>query len=575
MWYARAAGVILLSTVLVWLSTLAFAAELSIAVVGPNLKIRPGDRLPAGTRAELWAGRNEFEPFQIALTSTAGPTAQLSARLARPLAGSCGTIPAENVTLYRQHLHHVAVPSFGTSSAGPWPDALIPDVDPYLRQKRAAFPFDVPAGETRALWVDVLVPQSAAAGDYQGAIEILAAGTVVGTVAITLHVGDFTLPSTATLASAYFLEWNQPCRAHTGTHSCGPDFNVARGSEKRALYVRSALEHRFTIAEPHFQPPFGGGAEHFERIILPYINGTAPTRLPGARLTSIRIDNDASTRAAWAAYATRHGFVDRLFSYEVDEPGNNVGEWVRLIGTADAFRKIDPAVRTIITSTIVQADAHGATGSVDIFAPVINYLDNKPGTGLFEGDQTRAYAAWRAADPRHRFWAYESCMSHGCGKCGATHTDPHYQGWPQKVIDASAVQNRCFPWLAFRFGVEGELYYDAAIKLDTAWERNGLCAFSGEGDGTVFYPGKPSVIGGRDDIPIESIRMKLIREGMEDYEYLHMARARHGGTASELASRTVPHAYSCDQQPEVFQRARQSLFQLLSPPSASGACRTR
>lgn len=562
----------LLAAVLALLSTHAAAADLSIGVLGPNLKLRPTDRPSPAARAELWAGRNEFEPFQIALTSTGGPTAQVSARLSQPLAGSCGTIGAENVTLYRQVYHHVAVPSFGEAAAGDWPDALIPDVDPYLRQKRNAFPFDVPAGETRAIWVDVLVPQSAAPGDYRGVIEILAAGRVVGTVAITLHVGSFALPSTATLASAYFLEWNQPCQAHTGTHSCGPDFNVARGSEKRALYLRSALDHRFTIASPHFQPPFGGGAEHFDRIILPYVNGSAPTRLPGARATSVRIDNDVRTRQWWLTYAARQGFIDRLFSYEVDEPGNQVAEWVRLIASADAFRRHDPTARTIITSTIQQADAHGATGSVDIFAPVINYLDNKPGTGLFEGDQTRAYAAWRAADPRHRLWGYESCMSHGCGTCGSVHADPHYQGWPQKVIDATAVQNRCFPWLAFRFGLEGELYYNVAERLDVAWERDGLCAFSGAGDGTLFYPGKPSVIGGEDDIPIESIRMKLIREGMEDYEYLHQARARHGGKVTDLAVRMVPHAYSCDLPADALQQARQTLFHLLSQ-QPSPACR--
>ncbi len=41
----------------------------------------------------------------------------------------------------------------------------MPDVDSYAGEKRNAFPFDVPAGETRAVWVDILVPENAKAGD--------------------------------------------------------------------------------------------------------------------------------------------------------------------------------------------------------------------------------------------------------------------------------------------------------------------------------------------------------------------------------------------------------------------------
>lgn len=549
------------------------AATLDVGVVGPNLKVRPTDRPALAAEARLWAGRNEFEPFQIVLTSRGGPTTAVTARLARALTSACGdVIPDGNVTLYRQVYHPIDVPSHGTGGAGAWPDALIPDVDPYLGQRRNAFPFDVPAEETRAIWVDVLVPIDAAPATYSGAIEISAGGRVVGSVPIRLVVGTFTLPSTATLASAYFLEWNEPCHAHTGTHSCGPDFNVLRGTQRRALYVRAALEHRFTIASPHFQPPFGGGAEPFARVILPYIDGTAPTRLPGARLTTISMDNDPTTREAWLAYAERAGFIDRLMSYPVDEPGNRQAEWNRLVASADALRRHGPTARTIITSTIQEADAHGARAAVDIFAPIINHLDNKPRTGYFEGYQLDAYAAWRAGDPRRRLWSYESCASHGCGTCGTAHPDPYYEGWPQKVIDVPAVSNRCFPWLAFRFGIEGELYSDVGKRLKTAWERDGLCFISGNGDGTLFYPGKPAVIGGRDDIPVESIRMKMIREGMEDYEYFQLARSRHGEVVMRLARQTMPRAYSCGLSAEELETVRLKLFQWLDQPTTA-TCR--
>ena len=112
-------------------------------------------------------------------------------------------------------------------------------------------------------------------------------------------------------------------------------------------------------------------------------------------------------------------------------------------------------------------------------------------------------------------WSYQSCLSHGCGDCGTPSTTVHDTGWPSRVVDSSAVQNRAFPWLAFRFDLTGELYFHVAEQLDTAWEPNGQCKFSGSGDGTIFYPGTPAMIGGVTDIPVESIRVKMIREGME------------------------------------------------------------
>jgi hypothetical protein len=50
--------------------------------------------------------------------------------------------------------------------------------------------------------------------------------------------------------------------------------------------------------------------------------------------------------------------------------------------------------------------------------------------------------------------------------------------------------------------------------------------YGGNGDGTLFYPGRPDTIGGTTQIPVESIRLKLIREGLEDYEYLLLLASR-------------------------------------------------
>jgi hypothetical protein len=99
------------------------------------------------------------------------------------------------------------------------------------------------------------------------------------------------------------------------------------------------------------------------------------------------------------------------------------------------------------------------------------------------------------------------------------------------------------------------------------WENIRL--YGGNGDGTLFYPGRPDRIGGRTDIPIESIRLKLIREGMEDYEYLALlARLDGRQAADQYADRIVQKPYLWESRPEAFLKVRQELGEALDRAAA-------
>jgi chemotaxis methyl-accepting protein methylase len=82
----------------------------------------------------------------------------------------------------------------------------------------------------------------------------------------------------------------------------------------------------------------------------------------------------------------------------------------------------------------------------------------------------------------------------------------------------------------------------------------------GNGDGTLFYPGRPRNIGGKTDIPIESIRLKLIREGLEDYEYLAML-SKNGGSdvTGRFVSQLVTNAYTFDRDPAKLYEVRREI----------------
>ena len=100
-------------------------------------------------------------------------------------------------------------------------------------------------------------------------------------------------------------------------------------------------------------------------------------------------------------------------------------------------------------------------------------------------------------------------------------------------------------WMAWRYAATGELYYSADQRLATAWDAGGQFEAGANGDGTLFYPGPPSIVGGTHHIPIESIRLKRIRDGREDHELMTWLDA-HGQTAAvdQIVTQLFPTAYS-------------------------------
>src|SRR4029079_10509875 len=93
---------------------------------------------------------------------------------------------------------------------------------------------------------------------------------------------------------------------------------------------------------------------------------------------------------------------------------------------------------------------------------------------------------------------------------------------------------------------------------------NDVYLFGGNGDGTLVYPGRPKNIGGNTDIPIESIRLKLIRDGLEDYEYLNLL-ARHADAAmvKKLVDTLVTNTYTFDKDPAKLSEVRRVIGEQL------------
>jgi len=115
-----------------------------------------------------------------------------------------------------------------------------------------------------------------------------------------------------------------------------------------------------------------------------------------------------------------------------------------------------------------------------------------------------------------------------------------FQGWPGYEIDRPGASVRAMGWLAYRERVAGELYY-SMLEAWSADPWRSARAFAGNGDGTLLYPGLPSRLGGTHGFPVESIRLKLVRDAAEDRELLELAeRSGLGQLAERLSARVAP-----------------------------------
>lgn len=511
------------------MSALALIA-LTVRVVGPMAQVFPTSVPPGEPEARVEAARGEFEPFQIVVHAAGEPLGAVTAT-ATPLDGpSAIAAPA----LYRVEYLPVKKPSSIEGRAGPWPDALVPD----------GFPFDVPASESRAIWVELFVPPSAAPGAYRGAVRVRA-GDATATVPIELTVHRFALPRTSSLPVTFGFDAGAIARAHPGLSPPALQALVRR-YEIEALRHRVSLHSAFEPAPYHFSD--GKLVVDFapwDAEVAPFLDGTADRGGPadGARYSAIDVrvpyKLTGAARAEYLRQMVAHlrarGWLDRAFEYTYDEPRDEQ--------FADVRARAAPS-RGLVPRLVTHAQDARLDGAVDIWCPIVNFVDDKPGNSK---------SPPRAAYDGKRVWWYQACMSHGCNIVGGD----YFTGWPSYAVDAPAMSHRIFEWLTFRYRIGGELYYNTveayARGLDP-WRDQYL--FGGNGDGTLFYPGKTG--------PVASVRLALVREGLEDYEYLKLyARAVGESEAAALAASIAGKTYRWEHDPARLMAARHKMAEAI------------
>jgi hypothetical protein len=422
---------------------------------------------------QLKAAKGEYEAFQIVIQAPPGNLKNLNVTVSDLASSEGSLITKDNITLYRENYIKLDNPTYAGWSANPtrgkgwYADALIPFVDPNTGQdiqqaELDAVPFDLAAGTNQPIWVDVFVPQSTVPGKYQGKFTV-ESDRGVSEGQIDLTVWNFTLPAQPSMDS-FFDVWED------------------RGIEAQTLLLQHKLMSSQRIKYPN-QPAA------FEKL------GVKSVRLPfwsGANYQTCKMDSPPSVaelKTAAAEYPYPSNLLKYVFSVDEIDLCKNleqpVKQWAQNIHQAGlkhlAVMKPKPALYE----------------DIDIW--VVNPL-------MYAEARTEIEEAKSQGDEVWFYTGYSTNYS------------------PLWHLDSPPINFRIPQgWIAQSLDLQGVLVARADTWTEHPWEEVPIYKqgdLDYPGIEMFFYPGDK--VGLNQVVP--SIRLKRIREGMEDYEYTEILK---------------------------------------------------
>jgi hypothetical protein len=533
----RAAAVLGALTILIpagQASGQAFPVWVSPRLVRVGLTDTPGTT----TSINLSSGRGETGDTQVIVQAPSGGLTNVNIS-ASALTGPGGaTIAASNITLYREFYVTVnGTTNYGGGSnpplgSGTYPEPLIPFNDPQppgspLCGTSAALKAcnaSVLAGQNQPYWIDIFVPRGATncpPGTYTGNVSVTA-DQGSATIPVTLTVWNFELPLQPSELSVWSL-W--PPATVTGTLDTDIT-NLAQALMRNKLMYRVDIRGKAASDITSFGLNRSGLDYYFDVRIQ--CDGSY-NKIPSTSEINLQ-------SAGFPAGLP-------LDLYVGDELNNCPAAYTPLKTMGTNAHAANPIVKTTVTM-------------------------NTPDPNLYnEGDGRSAIDHWVLLDSQQQWpslpwsgpgdlWSYTSCNA------GSGNT-------PEWMTDYPPINERIQAgFLNWTEGATGILYYRVdgwnAGNTLASWNNLNVTACLGNsrpGDGMFLYP--PAPIASSEEAP--GIRLKAIRDGVQDYEYAHILH--NLGQDAFVNSTLQPIAASWTNwthDPNALENARQSLGQKLN-----------
>jgi hypothetical protein len=508
-----------------------------------------------GKRIKIFGARNEIVAFQLIIEAGSAGIGKLSVSLpelehkggrAKIVYAPPSVDPTQYVgrpiQLFSENYMYVSAPTeagwiykFNTPSApknptGWKPVQLVPE---NAKPGKGGFPLRVEPSQNQTIWIEVYLERNLPAGIYEGSVRVRADGEV-RQVPLQLELFDFTLPDEKSMHAMVYYEGLQP-ELYQGRNLDGVYHRFAhrQGIELVHAYTQeSALRalgrfrgDDFTRAKGYEGPGEGVG----NRIIPASFYG------PGEGY-----DERASAwrkADAWMTFLRRTFPNAITFLYMPDEP--RAAEYAHIRKLSDNIHS-NPGPGKQLPIFVTKGYVKELDGAIDVWC---------------SGPQ--AYYVQRALEERakgHDYWVYNGGRPFG----GAI------------VIDAPATDARATIWGCFKHGIKVYFYWHGdhwqhnrqkqGDRIQNVWANpvtfdnrsqpnkpRSSQSFA-NGDGVLMYPGEEKLhvdesrgIAG----PCSTIQLANFRRGLQDHQYLTMARQLGLNTLiDEVLQAVVPRMFS-------------------------------
>lgn len=506
---------------------------LTLWTAPPSRRVFRDDAIPTAidSGVKVYAARNETEPFVV----VAHPTTSGSVTVSAPDFGA--GITAE---LYQVEYVDLAQATDSLGRTGPYPDPLWPLAN--------GASVAVTAGQNTAFWFSLTVPETTPAGDY-------AASASVGGVAVpvTLHVFDFAIPDTLHVKSQmnfshqsimskygvtgtgaeywayvdgikqYFIDHRLTPKAplwsggltsggapyidyDCDTHTFSDNDGIWGFEEPAARYLAGT-----GLLQGTFTAPFNGGTGFPSWMAATFQNNDPsqdqrPATFCGhTRSASDWLQNPTSAyNTAWFAYLAAIesyladlGYLDAGYYYFANEPQDQA-DYDAVAWYSQHAHAAAPNFKLMVSEE-PKPEIYDQPGAhIDIWLPVLNQYDP-------------AVSHARARDHGEETWIY---FLHG--------TRPPY--FNPITLDHPGIEGKLTGWFLWQYRVRGIAYYAVADWSKNPWTDP--MTYGQNGNTFLLYPpskdNTPIAYGANDHRFVPSIRLEMLRDGLEDYEYLYV-----------------------------------------------------
>jgi glycosyl hydrolase family 123 len=455
-------------------------------------KVRPADPLRSSdieAQGRVALARHEYESIQLVLAAGDTDLRDVEVTLEPLVQGESGqVIEAENLVIAR--LDHVRV------NGELWPDPILP-LDSLT----------VPAGSQQALRIQIYAPLDTPAGLYRSVAHIRPSGLHAIALPLEVRVYDFDLPTNAhtmhiiscggggvdrVLFPNRTTTGGGPCAGSIAVPKCilRKDGSVAMDFTEYDVVMTQAFEAGLAGFGLPLSAGDGGGYKPNRMSALFYNEATGAEET--VSMDPLESEAAKERLTQWLRIFTGHlrekGWFDRCFFYLWDEP--NAEYTKTLLAVGRAVKEAVPDLKNLIVES-----PHKQWHEVaDIYCPQVKWFGRD--SAKVDAEALRAMGI--------ELWWYN---------CG----DP--SPYPTYAISHPAACARMSFLLMWKYELTGNLYWATgcnSVLGDDVLENPGA---DGRGDGQLVYNAGPKGI-------VPSMRLEMVRDGVEDYEYLWLLRDR-------------------------------------------------